>query len=183
VTSAGDIRRAVVDDAAAIARVHVRAWQHAYPGLVPQDYLDALDAEERARAWQHVLMSTAWPHTGVFVATCPDASAPGDGAVVGFSAISPSRDDDADPSAVGEIQTVYVDPAAWGTGTGSRLVTRALDELRAAGFGAATLWTLSTNERARRFYERRGWVRDGVTKRHDWGAFVATDVRYVTDLG
>ncbi|HUI03973.1 MAG TPA: GNAT family N-acetyltransferase [Acidimicrobiales bacterium] len=181
-TGAGDIRRAVVDDAAAIARVHVRAWQHAYPGLVPQDYLDALDAEERAGAWAHVLGTTAWPHTGVFVAIGPDTRGGADGEVVGFSAISPSRDEDADPTAVGEIQTVYVDPTAWGTGTGSRLVARTLDELRAAGFRRATLWTLDTNERARRFYERRGWALDGVSKRHDWGAFVATDVRYVVEL-
>ena len=192
-SGAGTIRRAVVGDAAAIAGVHVRAWRHAYPGLVPQDYLDALDPDERAGAWEHILGATAWPHTGVLVAIAlegggpeagaPDAGAPRRGEVVGFSSIGPSRDEDADPAVVGEIQTVYVDPAAWGTGTGSRLVARALDELRTAAFRTATLWTLHTNERARLFYERRGWVLDGVTKRHDWGAFVATDVRYVMDLG
>ena len=180
-TDAGSIRRAGPDDAAAIAGVHVRAWRAAYRGLVPQDYLDALDAEQRAGAWAQVLAATAWPSTGVFVATGPGASGPD--TVVGFSAIGPSRDEDADPAVVGEIHTVYVDPDAWAGGIGSRLVGRATDELRGAGFCRATLWTLDTNARARRFYEGRGWVLDGVTKRHDWGAFVATDVRYVMDLG
>ena len=179
-TGAGAIRRAQPDDAAAIARLHVRAWQHAYPGLVPQHYLDSLDATERAGLWSQILTATAWPRRGVFVATGPGPA--GHDSVLGFSAMAPSGDEDADPAVVGEIQTVYVDPTVWGTGTGSLLLARALDELRAAGFGTATLWTLDTNERARRFYERRGWVLDGVSKRHDWGAFVATDVRYVIDL-
>jgi len=40
---------AAVADAAAIGRVHVLAWQAAYPGLMPQDYLDGLDINQRAQ--------------------------------------------------------------------------------------------------------------------------------------
>jgi GNAT superfamily N-acetyltransferase len=83
---------------------------------------------------------------------------------------------------VGEVHTIYLDPAVWGTGAGAALLDAALDEMRAAAYRSATLWTLGTNERARRFYERRGWRADGTSKVHDWGAFSATDVRYAITL-
>ncbi len=37
------IRAAEPADAAALGRVHVRAWQAAYPGVMPDDFLDGLD--------------------------------------------------------------------------------------------------------------------------------------------
>jgi ribosomal protein S18 acetylase RimI-like enzyme len=83
---------------------------------------------------------------------------------------------------VGEIMTFYLDPSVFGTGGADLLMRAVLVALRAAHFRAAVLWVLGTNARARRFYERHGWRPDGRSKLHDWGAFVATDVRYVIDL-
>ena len=37
------VRAAEVDDAQAIARVHVDAWQATYTGIIPQPYLDQLN--------------------------------------------------------------------------------------------------------------------------------------------
>ncbi|WP_274857053.1 hypothetical protein [Bacillus methanolicus] len=41
------IRKAVGDDAAQIARVHVKSWQETYKGLIDQNYLDNLKIEKR----------------------------------------------------------------------------------------------------------------------------------------
>ena len=49
------IRNASVGDADAIGSVVVRAWQVAYRGIMPDDYLDGLRAEQRAAMWQRVL--------------------------------------------------------------------------------------------------------------------------------
>jgi len=46
------VRHATVDDAPALGRVHVRAWQAAYRGQMPDDYLEGLRAEERAAGWE-----------------------------------------------------------------------------------------------------------------------------------
>ena len=54
-----------------------------------------------------------------------------------------------------------------GEGTGRTLLAAALDQLRAAGFDGATLWVLSINERARRFYEAAGWVADAESRGSD----------------
>jgi len=180
------VRRAEPDDALDIATVYVRSWQSAFRGLVPQSHLDGLRPEARVGGWAETLATTAWPQRGIFVlidGTDDAGSADRRGeAVTGFVTISPSRDDDADPGTVGEIQTLYLAPEAFGTGGGRLLVDAALDELRRAGFETVTLWVLDTNSRARRFYERHGWRADGTTKLNDWGTFVRTDVRYVIVL-
>jgi len=165
------VRRARGDDAAALATVHVRTWQEAYPGLVPQDYLDALSVDERTAHWVQLLVETHWPRRGTFVLE-------EEGDVLGFALVRPSEDEDVGEGRVGEVAALYVRAAAWGRGGGRALLQAALTEFGAAGFDAATLWVLATNARARRFYERCGWAPDGAAKVHDWVSFTADDVRY-----
>ncbi len=69
-------------------------------------------------------------------------------------------------AATGEewLNGLYVRPEAWGSGVAGRLHDRAVAALRAAGVTTARLWVLEHNERARRFYERRGWYLDGTVR-------------------
>jgi GNAT superfamily N-acetyltransferase len=173
------IRRATPTDARDIADVHVRSWKSAYPGLLPQDYLDALQPEDRLGSWETVLAATDWPRAGIFLLV---DSVDGIEHVRGFSHICPTRDADMDPATTGEITSVYLAPEAWGGGNGVALMEISIDQLVFAGYQTASLWALDTNARARRFYEIGGWRHDGTTKIHDWGPFVCTDVRYVLDL-
>jgi hypothetical protein len=46
-----ELRRAEPPDAIAVARVHVRSWQAAYRKLIPDDYLDQLRPEDRAKKY------------------------------------------------------------------------------------------------------------------------------------
>ena len=71
---------------------------------------------------------------------------------------------DGAPETLGEIYLIYVHPDHWDSGAGRALMVAGLDFLRSAGFTEAVLWVLPTNDRARRFYERGGWVEDGVTR-------------------
>jgi GNAT superfamily N-acetyltransferase len=165
------IRPAVAEDALAIAVVHLRSWQAAYQGLVPQDFLDGLDVSHRRLAWQRILGETEWPRVGTFVVEI-------DKNVVGFVNVGPTRDRDEDPATVGEVTAIYVLGEAWGTGAGRRLMAAAVDSLKEAGFEQATLWVLDTNHRTRRFYETGGWRPDGAVKRDDLRGFPLTEVRY-----
>ena len=99
-----EIRRATGDDALAIATVHVRSWQSAYEELLPQSYLDRLDPRDGAEQWRAVLGTTAWPTTGILVLLDEP------GTIIGFAHLGPTRDDDDDPTTVGELQTLYLDP-------------------------------------------------------------------------
>jgi GNAT superfamily N-acetyltransferase len=170
-----EIRRATSADAPAIATVHVRSWQAAYRGLLPQSYLDDLDPQQQRPQWDTVLESTDWPWRGTFV-LCQGAEASSE--VVGFASMSPSRDADRDPTDVGELQTLYLHPDVWREGGGSALLHAVQHECGRARFHWAMAWVLETNVRARHFYEGRGWRSDGTSKPHDWGTFVVTDVRY-----
>jgi RimJ/RimL family protein N-acetyltransferase len=176
------IRRALPADAPAIATVHVRSWQAAYPGLVPQPYLDRLTPESRLASWWETLSADPVAGTGTLVLVDEPE---GEGEVVGFAHFGRAGDDgghQAVGQAVGEVMTIYLDPTVWGRSLGATLLEAATRELAAAGIETATLWVLETNSRARRFYERLGWRADGTTKLHDWKDFVATDVRYRLDL-
>jgi GNAT superfamily N-acetyltransferase len=49
------VRRATLADADAIGLVHVRSWQSAYRGKIPQDYLDGLDPVRRSHVWRRII--------------------------------------------------------------------------------------------------------------------------------
>ena len=164
-------RPAELDDADQIAGVHVRSWQVAYRGQLPDDVLDNLDVEARARSWRQLLTDDA---TSVLVASRDGAS------IEGFVAAGPSRDDDAS-SVTGEVYAIYVEPTAWGSGVGSRLLEAAVGGL-STDYRTATLWVLRSNERTRRFYERRGWRPDGTSKVDDRGSLQLDEIRYRTEL-
>jgi len=166
-----NIRSARIEDAPVVALVHVRSWQTAYRGLVPQEYLDALEVARRRVVWISIVAQTDWPQTGTLVAEREQG-------VIAFVNVRPTRDDDEDPAHVGEVAAIYALPGIWGQGVGQGLMAAALDSLARAGFGQATLWVLDTNTRARRFYEAGGWRTDGAAKRDDRRGFPLREVRY-----
>ena len=154
-----EIRVPQVEDADALGRVHVRAWQAAYTGgLMPDEYLDSLAEADRASMWRSSLKNPPTARGTRLVATA-------DQAVVGFALVGPAG---GDPDAqIGELSAINVDPDHWGTGAGPALIDAAVDALDANGFTSAVLWVHPDNGRARSFYARRGWVQDGVDRRHD----------------
>lgn len=168
-----EIRHPTIDDATRIGAIHVGAWQWAYRGLMPDDYLDGLDPVTRGETWARRLADGD---------TCRrQLVAVVDGAVVGFASFGASRDDDADEE-TGEVMAIYLEPVRVGTGIGRALFSGALDRLRDAGHRRATVWVLDTNERGRRFYEQAGMQLDGATKRDDLRGFAIIELRYGTSL-
>jgi hypothetical protein len=81
------IRAARVADAPQIAVVHVRSWQAAYRGLLPQAYLDELEPAQRVGQWERSLAKADNARNGVLAAD-------NGGMLLGFVGYSPSRDDD-----------------------------------------------------------------------------------------
>jgi GNAT superfamily N-acetyltransferase len=149
-----ELRRATPQDAAAIATVHVAAWQIAYRGLLPDDVLDRLDTQRRAADWVPLLADVDQHHLVI---------ASGDG-VCGFVSCGPARDDDLDRERTGEIYAIYVTPSRWRRGLGRRLCAAAIDTLESAGCQEITLWVFEGHSPARRFYEALGFQPDGATR-------------------
>lgn len=148
------IRFAQPQDALDIATIHVEAWQAAYRGIVPDEFLRALSIEQRHSVWQENLEageSLTW------IAEDGDTA-------LGWISAGRSRDADARQS-TGEIWAVYVGPQHWSKGVGRALCATAEQELRTQGFAEVTLWVLKENERALRFYISNGFILDTDAER------------------
>lgn len=169
------VRAASVEDAEAIAAVHVAGWRRAFDGVVDADFLAGLNAGQRAAAWRRIIAEVARRST-VLVAVRS-------GRVAGFCSAGASRDASAPADgSVGEVYAIYADPAQLGTGVGRALMTAALEFLRAEGFARATLWTLERNQLGRAFYDRSGWALDGARQEEQVGPDVLPEVRYAREL-
>ena len=149
------IRRAVPEDAEALAHLHVDVWDDAYTGLMPQGILDDRREKvaERVTRWQEILEQSR-----------PILLAEDEEGIVGFASTGPARDNDMEELL--ELYSLYVRAAYWGTGVGYALFESTV------GDRAAYLWVLAGNERAIRFYERQGFRLDGTEDEHDEGLHV-----------
>ncbi len=170
----GAVRPATVADAERLTAVHVRSWQAAYRGILPDGLLDGLAPDARLQ-WRTGRLSRMPPRWATLVVEDR-------GEVVGFADTGPCRDDDFDSELVGELYAIYLDPDHWRRGLGRQLMRRALVRLAADGFGLATLWVLADNHGARRFYQATGWRPDGATQPQRFGEVELTEVRYVVEL-
>lgn len=130
------IREATPADAPAVAEIWDAGWPDGHLGHVPEE-LVAVRTEQsfRMRAKERIADTVV---------------AEVDGSVAGFTMIV----DD-------EVEQVYVAAAHRGSGIADALLADAEARIRAAGHSRAWLAVVAGNARARRFYERRGWVDDG----------------------
>lgn len=165
-------------DAAGIASVHVRSWQVAYRGIVPQQQLDQMSIEERTERWESIF---EMDESGEVPVISDKIVAEADGEVVGFACFGPDRDR-LDEHERGEVWSIYVDPDSWGTGAGYALLLEAMAGLREQRCTRASLWVLEANERARAFYERQGWRPDGTLQEIDVFGEQVPEVRYEINL-
>ena len=161
------VRTATPEDAAGVAGVHVRAWQAAYRGLLPDEYLDALRAEDRMARYRFDVTEPDQPATIVAV----------DGEVIyGFATTGPALDSSV-PNA-GILHALYVEPAVWGRGVGRLLMAEARDRLQRQGFLEGVLWVLVGNQRAQRFYRVDGWLPDGSRRDQEVWGITVDEIRY-----
>ncbi|GAA1611951.1 GNAT family N-acetyltransferase [Actinoplanes couchii] len=174
------VRPALPADAAELAEIHVRTWQAAYAGLIPQDYLNSLEPAQREPGWRRWLSELRPPHAILVWAPSDPAgtASPAGSGLAGFITVAASRDPEPAARGIGEVYAIYVRDAHWGSGAGRELMAAGLRSLAASGFTEATLWVLASNVRARRFYEAAGWVPDGAAKVDSSRGFPLEEIRY-----
>ncbi len=153
------IRTGTSDDAETLFAIHKESAMTAHVEIFPPERYRFPDDRMRAH-WQEAVRDDG---TDVLVAERS-------GAPVGFATVSP-----------GWLRNLFVLPAEWNRGTGGALHDEAVDILRRHG-EVAQLWVLEANERARRFYERRGWRDDGGRSRSDFPPY-PVELRYALEVG
>lgn len=141
-----EIRPATPDDAAHIARLHVKAWQTSYQGIVHQSYLDGMDVGARTQRWRKGLENgksqtfLAFEHANL----------------AGFTSVGPSREEQYPHHF--ELWSIYLDPAYVGKGVGKLLFNQAVQYGLEQGFTRMFVNVLDTNKAGRQFYERMGGI-------------------------
>jgi GNAT superfamily N-acetyltransferase len=151
------VRWARVQDARAIAEVHVASWLGGYRGRIPDAVLDRLSVDEREEQWRRWLGDPA-RGSRTLVA--------GRERVEGFCSVAMPARSPKEGAGVAEIPAFYVAPGSWRGGVGTALMRRALDEMGGAGYTEALVWVLDGNDHAVAFYEASGWRLDG--ERDEW---------------
>jgi ribosomal protein S18 acetylase RimI-like enzyme len=140
------VRPANIDDAPAIARVHVASWRSTYRSLMPGDFLDSLSETDYAKRWKRFIGEGS---NRVYVVE--DESV-----VVGFA--SGGRERAGETGYSGELYAVYVLDEFQKRGHGRELVRAVVGGLRELGLEDMIIWVLRDNQPARLFYERLGGV-------------------------
>ena len=144
-------RRALIDDAEAVARVHCESWRTTYPGLIPDHIIEVWsDLEKRTQGWREIIATRA---ETLWLADQDDD-------VVGFADGGVAREPNDGFS--GQLFGIYLLKSAQRRGVGRALVGHVFDDLRAKGYSSARVEVLATNSPAIRFYQGLGarYVRD-----------------------
>lgn len=139
------IRKATLDDAAAIAHVQVESWKTTYAGIVPDAFLDSMSTEVQAQNWQTwfaadtVLIFVVEDETGIF----------------GFASGGRIREALGDYDA--ELYAIYLLHQRQRQHAGRMLSQTLASALHASGFKSMLVWVLEANP-AVSFYKRLGAI-------------------------
>jgi len=136
------IRRALPDDAPAIAQIYVENWKMTYSGLLPADFLDALSEKDKEEVWRSYILLE---DRRVFVAE-------DEGDVLGFAACMP----DEEREKCLYFDSLHVAQRARGRGVGGALIRRVGRFGREQGFAHMTICIVRGNDNAREIYLHHG---------------------------
>lgn len=148
-----EIRWVAEEDADALGNIHSASWRAAYKGIIPDSVLDGFTPEKRAERFRNAMRNKNEETSIILVNSMP----------AGFITLGKCRDEDAG-TGWGEIWGIYMHPDYWHSGIGSLLFNWGLEELGERGFDTAALWVLEGNSRARKFYEKHGFEKEGTSK-------------------
>ena len=141
-------------DAPALAMVAAATFLETFAGILPG--VDMVAHCGRNSSADRFVDWIERPDSVVTIAEHPHGAAP-----VGYTMlVPPDLPVDTDPDTI-ELRRIYTLSLTRGTGLGSALMARAIDEARAMGKTRMLLGVLGTNRLARAFYERHGFAAIG----------------------
>lgn len=164
------IRRALQGDEESIASVHIKSWQEAYKGIVPQEYLDQLPSklDDHITMWTGVIAN---PQRWTWIAENSNG-------IVGFILFGPPRDKERDGFI--ELGAIYLLFSEKGKGIGFELLSSGFKKMRELGYGKAYCWVLENNPTIK-FYERTGAEFLGQVKEDEIGGKKFNEFAYEWD--
>lgn len=158
-----------VDEAAAIAQLHLTCWKEAYAGMIPPGILENADLADRTARWRGYLEATG----------APTYLARADGEAAGFIRAGSLKEPLAE-GADGHIFALYILQRFHRLGIGRQLMGLAARDWLRQGGRALSVGVLTANHPARAFYEALGarFVRPDV---YPWHGHNLSETIYIFD--
>jgi len=160
-TTSYSVRKATLDDVEAVAGIWHTGWIDGHLGHVPEGLVHYRDNQEQFASRARARLETMW--------VAESAGQP-----VGFVVVTAD-----------EVEQLFVERAARGTGVAATLLRKGEAEIRGAGHQRAWLAVVAGNQRARSFYSREGWRDSGpftYLAETAAGPFAVPSHRYEIDL-
>ncbi|PYF08322.1 GNAT family N-acetyltransferase [Ureibacillus chungkukjangi] len=138
------VRKAVMADAAGIAKVHVDSWQTTYRGIIPDDFLNKLSYEQRTELWKRNISEV-----DNYVAVAEDE----EGKIIGFASAS-KREENSTPNS-SDLTSIYLLEEYQGQGIGKNILQHIFVHFKSLGLQKIFVDVLAENK-TRHFYEYYG---------------------------
>jgi GNAT superfamily N-acetyltransferase len=146
-----------------ISRLHVLCWQQAYEGILPEEYLKTLSADDRVKEWRDTIDDPE-----VFKLIASDGER-----IVGFVSAGSARDNVA-AYGDGEIYAIYNHRDFYRKGIGRNFLARVAKFWLAKGGCSLVVLFIGANKRAEVFYQSLGGI-------HVWEGLFEIGGVHVTD--
>lgn len=161
------IRHAVPGDEAMLAEIQAESWEAAFTGILPDEKLKShLDKQRIAQMYQRVLNEHLANASVLMI-----------GQKMHCMALWGAYRGENHPDWA-ELICIHSRKGNWGRGYGSMMMEHILQEIKSAGFKQVGLWVFEQNIRARRFYEKHGFILTQERK----NSFGADEVLYLKSL-
>lgn len=138
------IRRAQLDDAAGIAKVHVDSWRTTYKGIIPDDFLNNLTYEDRTELWKRNIVN----EENYIVVAMNEINQ-----IIGFGTAGKKQDNNEDNT--GNLTSIYLLEDYQGEGIGKKLLKELFKHFQQLNYEKVFVEVLEENK-TRYFYEYYG---------------------------
>lgn len=165
------IRYAQKDDAGTIALINSKSFQQAFQGIIPDDFLKEKFSYEKLKERLNNELNEGTATSCIMYK---------DDIPVGMLTFAKDDHKERDSSEI-DIWRIYLLPEYWGQNLGIELIHWSTAALNGKGYKKVALWVVEENVRARKFYEKVGFIHEGEIRIINPGREI-TEYRYIKNL-
>ena len=148
------IDKVKIGDENVLAHIQTEAWKEAFSDIISKEDMEKYTDINKAREMYTMILSENIGNGFIL-------SIDGNPHCIAY--FDKSRDDEFKEYA--EIICIHSLSSNWGKGYGSIMMEHILKEIKEAGFNKVMLWVFKENNRARKFYEKHGFILSDKTKK------------------
>ena len=161
------IRKVAPGDEAVLAHIQTESWKAAFKDILTEEELTRCTNLERATGMYAGLLE-AKKGNGYLL------EVDGKGHCIAWW----DATREADMEGWAELICIHSLQNNWGKGYGSKMMDKVLEDMAKVGYSKVMLWVFEENQRARKFYEAKGFVKSEKSKTIKG----VTEVMYVLEL-